>query len=532
LNIPFSFSSFAGMGLGLSVGISLIVLAQSSLEEEEEEIIKQAGSYKDGLREYTRAEVSKHKTFETRIWVTFRRGVYDITDFVEVHPGSLDKIMLAAGTALEPFWDLYGQHLTLNVLEILESMRIGNLQDPSLEESPLPYTIGSPIDQYSDEPPRDPALVVRSKKPFNAETPRLTLIDHWLTPNTLFYVRNHLPVPKVDPESFQLTISGEELQEPLVLTLEDLKTHFPKEVVVATLQCSGNRRNDMNRVKSVRGGSWEFGAISNAIWGGVSLRQILIRAGLDPQRTTMKHVHFTGLDRDSDAQHYAASIPVEKALDPAGDVIIAYEMNGSPLSPDHGFPLRVIVPGISGARNVKWLSRIHASSIECPSHWQQKDYKGFSPMIDWHNVDWTSSPAIQETPVQSAICVPSNGEKLSSNTKEITVKGYAYSGGGRGIVRVDVSIDGGKIWHLGEFLQPSNQTFNRNWAWTQWKASIPIPEEYLKTGGQLDICCKAIDSSYNVQPELIDPIWNLRGVLCNSWHHVNVTIDPLSEIDS
>jgi len=140
--------------------------------------------------------------------------------------------------------------------------------------------------------------------------------------------------------------------------------------------------------------------------------------------------------------------------------------------------------------------------------------------------------SLKETPVQSAICVPSNGEKLSSNTKEITVKGYAYSGGGRGIVRVDVSIDGGKIWHLGEFLQPSNQTFNRNWAWTQWKASIPIPEEYLKTGGQLDICCKAIDSSYNVQPELIDPIWNLRGVLCNSWHHVNVTIDPLSEIGS
>ncbi len=232
-----------------------------------------------------------------------------------------------------------------------------------------------------------------------------------VTPNELFFVRNHLPVPKVDEATYLLEITGDNLRVPIRLSLHDLKTKFKQETVMATIQCAGNRRNEMNKVKEVKGGFWELGAISNAIWTGVKLRDVLLYAGVNPDSPDIKHVQFVGLDKDFD-KSYGASIPVEKVLNPVGDVLLAFEMNGQVLPIDHGYPVRVIVPGVVGARNVKWLNKIHVSKEESPSHWQQKDYKGFSPNVDWHNVDWNSAPAIQEYPVQSAICTPKDGSKL------------------------------------------------------------------------------------------------------------------------
>lgn len=126
-------------------------------------------------------------------------------------------------------------------------------------------------------------------------------------------------------------------------------------------------------------------------------------------------------------------------MDPRGDVILAYEMNGQLLPLDHGFPLRVICPGIVGARNVKWLSRITISTAESDSHWQQNDYKGFSPSTDWHDVDFSASPPIQNMPVTSAICNPAQNQNVSINENGcITVQGYAWSGGGSQIIRVNI----------------------------------------------------------------------------------------------
>lgn len=224
------------------------------------------------------------------------------------------------------------------------------------------------------------------------------------------------------------------------------------------------------------------------------------------------------------ASPYAASIPLYKAMDPRGDVILAYEMNGQPLTRDHGFPVRAIVPGVVGARNVKWLSRIVVCDAESDSHWQQGDYKGFSPSTDWDTVDFSKSPAMQNMPVTSAICSPQMDESVAIVDGKVLVKGYAWSGGGNKIVRVDLTADGGETWHIAELECEENQSSlpnGRNWAWTLWSAKLPV-KQAADGSNAIEIWSKAVDSSYNVQPETFKNTWNLRGVLSHAYCRVKV----------
>lgn len=194
----------------------------------------------------------------------------------------------------------------------------------------------------------------------------------------------------------------------------------------------------MTRLKSVRGGNWDAGAISTAEWSGVYLRDVLQGLGYAPG-PQVRHVHFEGLDRDAE-KNYGASIPAELAFSPERDVLLAFEMNGEPLPRDHGFPVRAVVPGIVGARNVKWLGRVVLSERESDSHWQRRDYRGFPPNVDWDNVDWDSMPSIQELPVVSAIAT------ARAEDGQLLVRGYAWSGGGRRVIRVDLTTDEGASW--------------------------------------------------------------------------------------
>ncbi|KAG8197175.1 hypothetical protein JTE90_011333 [Oedothorax gibbosus] len=472
-----------------------------------------AGLEIPGLPEYTAEDVSKHDSPEKRIWVCFKSGVYDITDFVSKHPGG-DKILMAAGASLEPFWELFAIHKSSQVLHILEKYRIGNLR-----ASDRGLDIENMDDPFASDPLRHSVLQPRSKKPFNAEPPNDLLVENFLTPNEVFFVRNHMPVPQIDPKEYELEISGLGI-ETITLTLDDIKNKFPKQTIAATIQCAGNRRSELNDVKEVKGLSWGTAAISNAEWGGASLCDVLKFAGVDFNDPKIQHIQFEGLDTDPSNTPYGSSIPAIKVLNPQNDVLLAYEMNGKELPKDHGYPVRVIAPGIVGARNVKWLGKIIVSEEESKSHWQTNDYKGFSPSTDWDNVDFTKSPAIQELPVNSAICKPSNNSSVAVRNNKIKVEGYAWSGGGRKIVRVDVSADGGKTWHVADMMQDSSPLY-RCWAWTLWHIEIPVQ---AKDGTELQIICKAVDSSYNVQPDSFPAIWNLRGVLGNAWHRVNVKL--------
>ncbi|KAI8617607.1 Oxidoreductase, molybdopterin-binding domain-containing protein [Chytriomyces sp. MP71] len=483
---------------------------------------------------FTRGEVRKHTSKEAGIYVTRGDAVYDITDFVDVHPGG-ERILLAAGHSIDPFWHIFAIHQTTETLELLETYRIGDLMpakdDPTY--SALRDDAAAALERlFYNDPVRDPQLIVRSDRPCNAETPPHLLTEAFVTPNNLFFVRNHLPVPETD-QITTVEFDAPWLPETVVLSLDEIKGRYEHVDVMTTLQCAGNRRKEMHDVKPVKGAyrimlsvicvcfdycltglQWTQGAISNAVWTGIPLRKVIEDVcGPIPKEyeDKIKHVHFQG------AEGYGASIPVHKALDPRGDVILTFKMNGEDLPRDHGWPIRALVPGHVAARSVKWVQKVTLAEEESPSHWQQRDYKGFGPSKTLEQSRYDESVAIQELPVQSAITLPRAGDTVPVRAGEVRgVKGFAWSGGGRGIVRVDVSADGGQTWVDARLRKPG-QMEGREWAWTLWEADVPVN---VAEGEDVEIVCKAVDTSYNEQPERFDSTYNVRGVLVSAWHRV------------
>lgn len=480
----------------------------------------QAGKKLPDLKTISAAEVRQRNGNgkDGQIWVGYGDGVYDVTEFAPTHPGG-DHILLAAGGPLEPYWRLYAQHNAEFVLELLEELRIGNLQPDEkwIRDVSAKAISGEAADPYENEPSRNPALVVQSQAPFNAEPQMHLLVQQQTTPNDLFYVRNHMPVPDINPEEYQLEIidtDGTQLGTFSLLELEKL----PKYEIAATVQCAGNRRNELNVVKKVKGGRWDAGAISNATWAGARLSDVIAlarkpwtgnRAHSGPDA---RHICFEGLDKDAaTGTAYAASIPMD-ILQRVPDVLLAYEMNGETLPRDHGYPIRAVVPGVVGARCVKWLGKVVLSEEESTSHWQRQDYRSFSPDVDWHNVNFDDAPSIQEMPVVSAICK----HEVDPASGEVSMSGYAWSGDGKAIVRVDVSADGGKTW-CAAVLRNKEERRNQTYDWTLWDSKMKISKD-----DKVELVCKAIDSAYNTQPQSVDAIWNLRGLLNNAWHRVEV----------
>ncbi|KAK3736503.1 hypothetical protein QZH41_009389, partial [Actinostola sp. cb2023] len=275
-------------------------------------------------------------------------------------------------------------------------------------------------DPYQSDPIRQPTLLVVSEKPYIGEIPTEVLCDDYLTPNERHFVRNHMPVPAIDDNDYRLTLSGKGVRD-VSLSLMDLKHKFKKHTVVATLQCAGNRGNDMSKVKAIPGLNVGSGLISTAQWGGALLKDILEDAGLDDEAIEsldIEHVQFEALDFDMTGTSYGASIPISKAMDRKGDVMLAYEMNGEDLSLDHGYPVRVIVPGVAACRSVKWLGKIIVSDKESESFWQQNKYRGFPPNTDTKSSEFNLSPSIQEFPVTSVVCHPKENQSFSRQNDE------------------------------------------------------------------------------------------------------------------
>ncbi|KAF5740457.1 Sulfite oxidase [Tripterygium wilfordii] len=379
---------------------------------------------------------------------------------------------------------------------------------------------------YAREPPRHPCLRINSKEPFNAEPPRSGLILSYVTPVDLFYKRNHGPIPLVeDIERYSVSICGL-IDTPRELFMGDIRM-LPKYTVTATLQCAGNRRTAMSQVKKVKGVGWDVSALGNAVWGGAKLADVLELVGIPKLASTTKsggkHVEFVSVDKckEENGGPYKASIPLSQATNPTAEVLLAYEMNGEVLNRDHGYPLRVVVPGVIGARSVKWLDSINVIANECQGFFMQRDYKMFPPSVNWDNINWSTSRPQMDFPVQSAICSLEDVNAIKPG--KVKISGYAVSGGGRGIERVDISIDGGKSWLQASRYQKagipyvSDDLNSDKWAWVLFEVVVDI-------SSSTTIVAKAVDLAANVQPEKVEDIWNLRGILNTSWHQVQVRV--------
>ena len=290
---------------------------------------------------------------------------------------------------------------------------------------------------------------------------------------------------------------------------------------------------------------WRNGAIGCARWAGVRVRDVLNACGVDVDAISLarkgtngiKIVNFIAEDTDETGVPYAGVIPIEKALDPFGDAILAYEMNGVDLPRDHGAPIRLIAPGHAGCRNVKWVRQIILSQAASELDSGSRLDRHYSPDVSWdshrdHTADdrcpgessgchgevrMETGPVIQTGPVTSVVCVPAAGQRLGAaqaSRASIEIKGVAWAGGGRGICRVEVSLDGGKTFEPADLQNTVNpdrckaepvcpRTFKptpemgmgRNYAWTQFSRNVKIPDEVLKRVAsgeavELEVVCK------------------------------------------
>ncbi|XP_037298716.1 sulfite oxidase, mitochondrial isoform X2 [Manduca sexta] len=474
-----------------------------------DDLIVEAGGKRPDLPTYRAEEVSQHDNIKS-FWVTYKHGVYDITKFLPSHPGG-EQILNAAGLSIEPFWNVYGMHKTPEVYALLESYRVGNLHDDDVVDH-------SDEEMWVREPLRDRRLVVKTARPFNAEIPPKLQIQHLDTPNELFYVRQHMPVPELDPATHRVKVSVGG-HDPRTFSLQQLD-QFPRVTLRAALMCAGNRRSEMNKVKPVKGLDWAGGAISNATWTGLRLRDVLLQCGVDPTDTKGKHVILQGADIDATGVNFSTSIPLATALSEERTVLLVTHMNGAPLPPDHGAPLRAVVPGAPAVRSVKWLESITVSELESPSHWHQKDYRAFNPSKTWETADFSTAPPVYSLPVTSAICDPGDGEQVKVKNGHVEVKGYAYSGGGAKIMRVDISADRGATWVEAQHLISDDAPPNTHYGWTLWTARVPVG----KGQSELELWAKATDSNFNTQPEKFDDIWNIRGILSNAYHKIKIKL--------
>ncbi len=349
-------------------------------------------------------------------------------------------------------------------------------------------------------------FIVRQREPFNAEPRSQRLIEQYVTPQSLLYVRSHGATPQLD-EDHALEVSGADLRT-ATLTLADLKASFPERRIISAMQCAGNRRADLQSVRKTNGDPWDVGAIGNVDWTGVSLADVLLALGVGDRRDGYVVCTAADVDEiDGETHPYGISISLKRAM--AGDVLIAWAIGGEPLSPAHGAPMRLVVPGYAGVRSAKWLTRIELRDEPSDAPIQAKDYKLFPPDEDGSDVDWRTGLVIEAMPVNSAICDPRDGDTLPAGM--VTIYGYALAYGRR-VARVDLSLDGGACWVRAQFIDEDAAPD----AWQRWQCTAELAP------GRHQLVVRAIDEAGQLQPECAQDVWNFAGYLSTAWHRITV----------
>ena len=334
-------------------------------------------------------------------------------------------------------------------------------------------------------------LIRRSFRPPNFETPLADLAAP-LTDNGAFFVRYHLTViPRIDPDSWRLQVSGASARRALTLSLAELRSGFEQVEVVAVNQCAGNRRGLFT--PRVPGVQWGGGAMGNARWRGVRLREVLQRAGVAADAL---EVVFGGADAPvlPATPAFVKSLPVERALDES--TLIAFEMNGRPLPHWNGAPARLVVPGWVGTYWVKHLTSIRIEPRAFDGFWMKTAYRvptGAFPGARFTSQETAETTPVTELLVNSLIVSPGSGARLSRGA-HAELAGKAWDGGA-GIEGVEVSVDGGQRWR--------DATLQRDlgrFAWREFRFVLDTSR-----AGRLDVAVRARSRNGAKQPDKLTP---------------------------
>lgn len=351
-------------------------------------------------------------------------------------------------------------------------------------------------------------LIVLGDRPLNAETPAHFLDDD-ITPYERLFVRMNGLVPQTaldqNAEGWTLTIDGE-VETALQLTIEDLKSQFENVTRQLVIECGGNGRAFYQPGTS--GNQWSTGAVGCPEWTGVRLSDILKKAGIKDSAVYTAHygndVHLSG---DDEKEVISRGVPIAKAMEE--DAIIAWEMNGEALSPLHGFPLRLIIPGFPASVSQKYLNRIwirdqeHDGAKMTGASYRVPAY----PVAPGTEVPDEDMVVITEMPVKSLITFPETGTEVAAE-QPIEVRGHTWCGKGD-VSSVYVSIDFGQTWLAAE-MDPAPNRF----AWQRWRANVTLPQH-----GYYEVWARATDLDGMGQPPA-SPGWNPRGYLNNIQHRI------------
>jgi DMSO/TMAO reductase YedYZ molybdopterin-dependent catalytic subunit len=345
-------------------------------------------------------------------------------------------------------------------------------------------------------------LLVRSLRPPDYESP-VALLDSFITPVEHFYVRSHLPVPPgLDGATWTLAIDGE-VNSPVSMSLDEIRK-LPSTTITMTLECAGNGRAFFD--PPVAGIQWAKGAVGTARWTGVRLAEVMKRAGA---KSTARFVYMNGADRPLGTMpDFVRQLTIEKATHP--DTILAYDMNGQPITPLHGFPLRAIVPGWEGAYSIKWLTSLRVADRESDSFWVATGYRYPTKRVaPGATVDPKDMAPLTGLVVKSLITRPLDGAAVGPG--KVDVAGFAWAGE-TDISRVDISTDHGASWQQARLVGEQAK-----YAWRRFEFTFEAsrPESYL-------ILSRATDSQGRAQP--MAPPWNPSGYLWNAPDSVRIEV--------
>jgi DMSO/TMAO reductase YedYZ molybdopterin-dependent catalytic subunit len=327
--------------------------------------------------------------------------------------------------------------------------------------------------------------IVRQENPPNLEMP-FEELDGFITPTKSFYVRTHFPIPNIDKNNWRLHVEGE-VEKPFEIGYDELLKLDSKKIP-ATLECAGNNRSFLE--PKVKGVQWGLGGVGNAEWTGVPLSSLLDRAGV---KSGALEIILEGADRGQleDPKsprgeiHFARSIPLEKVA----AVVLAYKMNGGDLLPEHGYPVRAIVPGWFAVASIKWLQRIIVTDKPFNGYYQTLDY------AFWKRQDNDAQlTPLSELQIKAEIARPKMNETVPANSN-FRVHGAGWTGKGE-ITSVELSVDNGQTWKAAKLLGESKAN-----AWRLWEFDWKTPAK----PGRATLMARATDSTGQTQPIERDP---------------------------